>query len=92
VYDNAFQRVGKKCLIGTFFASPKVYLNNVKREREKTMTVTKTYTKQFTTKAEAKGFYNTLGRNKDIAGRTCGYNVPEHCYKVTYYFKKDVQW
>jgi hypothetical protein len=56
------------------------------------MTITKTYTKQFTTKAEAKGFYNTLGRNKDIAGRTCGYNVPEHCYKVTYYFKKDVQW
>ena len=56
------------------------------------MTITKTYTKQFTTKEEAKGFYNTLGRNKDIAGRTCGYNIPERCYKVTYYFKKDVQW
>jgi hypothetical protein len=91
VYDNAFQRVGKKCLIGTFFASPIMYLNNVRREVN-IMTITKTYTKQFTTKAEAKGFYNTLGRNKDIAGRTCGYNVPEHCYKVTYYFKKDVQW
>ena len=91
MHDNAFQRVGKKCLIGTFFALPIVYLNNVRREVN-IMTITKTYTKQFTTKAEAKGFYNTLGRNKDIAGRTCGYNIPERCYKVTYYFKKDVQW
>lgn len=91
MYDNAFQRVVKKCLIGTFFALLMMYLNNVRREVN-IMTITKTYTKQFTTKEEAKGFYNRIGRNKDVAGRTCGYDIPERCYKVTYYFKKDIQW
>ena len=51
-------------------------------------TMTKMYRKTFTNKADAQKFYNSLRYRKNLAGRSCGYLVQEHCYEVTHYYKE----
>lgn len=55
------------------------------------MTISKVYKKQFDSKASAEAYYKALGKNKDIAGRSCGTLVGKG-YEVSWYYKNAVKW